>query len=277
METYGLAIRENTLSGPMARPHRHHDIELNFVLKGEIRLFCGEEHALIHAGQVALFWAACLHRITGVSPATRMTWVTVGLNAFLAWDLPPDRPRAVLDGTILVDPTPPDRSGDDAALKRWLIDADESRGPLARDCFLGELQQRVRRLMMEGRSDPTEGGGTRRKLPGTLPPRIEEMARIIVRRHREPLTIREVAESCGLHPGYATTAFRRVFGISLREHLARQRIMTARKLLTTTDHTVQEIAYTSGFQTSSRFYEAFRKQTGTSPLRYRRQMRGGTP
>jgi AraC-like DNA-binding protein len=76
----------------------------------------------------------------------------------------------------------------------------------------------------------------------------------------------------GMHRSHATRAFREYFGFSLKQSITRQRIATAQRLLATTRATVMEIAFQSGFQTSSRFYEAFRKQVRCSPRSYRRQL-----
>jgi len=56
--------------------------------------------------------------------------------------------------------------------------------------------------------------------------------------------------------------------------LINTRIERAKELLECTDEKVSEIALSVGFSSQQRFNEAFKKNTGMTPLEYRRKMRG---
>lgn len=73
----------------------------------------------------------------------------------------------------------------------------------------------------------------------------------------------------GLHPNYAMGLFREAFGTTMSNFILQHRISHAQRLLVTTDDAVIDIAFASGFQSLSRFNEAFKKACGSSPRDYR--------
>ena len=64
--------------------------------------------------------------------------------------------------------------------------------------------------------------------------------------------------------------FQKTFGTTLINYLTQHRISHAQRLLATTDKTVTEIAFQSGFHSISRFNEAFRRACDCSPRDYRK-------
>ncbi|AGC69619.1 transcriptional regulator, AraC family [Thermoclostridium stercorarium subsp. stercorarium DSM 8532] len=82
---------------------------------------------------------------------------------------------------------------------------------------------------------------------------------------------------CGyvfLSPSYFTRIFKKETGYSPINFLINTRIERAKELLACTDEKVSEIALSVGFSSQQRFNEAFKKNTGMTPLEYRRKMRG---
>ncbi len=63
--------------------------------------------------------------------------------------------------------------------------------------------------------------------------------------------------------------FQRQFGISIKSYLLRQVIQQARRFLTETDLSIDEIADSLGYKQTSHFYALFKKMTGVSPCVYR--------
>lgn len=81
--------------------------------------------------------------------------------------------------------------------------------------------------------------------------------------------LRHAAHAAGL----AGTQFRRRFqaetGYSPHQYLVQVQIQEAKGRLTTTNHSITQIAFDLGFSTSQYFATAFRKVTGLSPQQYR--------
>jgi AraC family cel operon transcriptional repressor len=76
---------------------------------------------------------------------------------------------------------------------------------------------------------------------------------------------------CGRSPEHVARSFRRHLGMTPTEWLNAARIHQARRLLETTRMPVIEVAFEAGFDNLSYFHKLFKRQTGESPLRYRKR------
>jgi len=83
------------------------------------------------------------------------------------------------------------------------------------------------------------------------------------------VSLKAVAESCGLTPRNLQRRFQTAFGISPQEFLIKTRVLAAMRLLNETGLTAAEIAGQSGFVDSSSFAEQFKQRTGMTPTEYR--------
>ncbi|MXV84744.1 helix-turn-helix transcriptional regulator, partial [Candidatus Poribacteria bacterium] len=71
---------------------------------------------------------------------------------------------------------------------------------------------------------------------------------------------------------YGCKLFKKYLGKTFREALREVRIGKAKSLLEETLLPISEIAESSGFHSSSRFREAFKRLYGISPRAYRQKM-----
>jgi AraC-like DNA-binding protein len=101
--------------------------------------------------------------------------------------------------------------------------------------------------------------------------KVEQMACLIAQHYTEQLTVTEIGQQVGLHPNYAMGLFKKAFGTTLIDYLTHHRVSHAQRLLATTDEKIVEIAFSSGFNSISRFNEAFRRACGCTPRAYRVQ------
>lgn len=95
------------------------------------------------------------------------------------------------------------------------------------------------------------------------------MAYFIAQRYTEKLTVQDVAPHVKLHPNYAMSLFHRTFGTTLINYLTQHRVSHAQRLLATTEESIANVAFDSGFNSISRFNDAFRRACGCSPREYR--------
>ncbi len=79
----------------------------------------------------------------------------------------------------------------------------------------------------------------------------------------------EAAAYVNISYSYYSRLFRRVVGKSFNDYLTTVRINAAERMLLTTNHSITEIAHTTGFATSSHFIDKFRKIKNTTPKQYR--------
>ncbi|MGD1205941.1 helix-turn-helix transcriptional regulator [Mycobacterium seoulense] len=103
-------------------------------------------------------------------------------------------------------------------------------------------------------------------------PLLAGVFEVIDRRHREPLSLRDVAAELGITPGHLTTVVRRRTGRTVGEWITDRRMAAARALLAETDLPVAEVARRVGMPDPGYFSRLFGRAHGASP----REWRGAT-
>lgn len=276
-EYLGLASR-HLVAAPMLEPHRHSEIELNYVYEGAMTYLFGTGETPVAAGQLVLFWAALPHKIVQALPNTTFTWLTIPLARFLNWQLPQQISRLMLEGKTIRDARTGSEGSavakskhDQELFHQW--EADLRLGSSAHQrIVLLEVEARLSRLALNlggEQSGLGEGRGSERALQGAGVHKADQMARFITEHYGEPLRVAQIAGTVGLHPNYAMTLFRARHGVSMIDYLTQHRIAHAQRLLVTTGATVLEIAMEVGFNSLSRFYVAFAAICGRSPNAFR--------
>jgi AraC family transcriptional regulator, melibiose operon regulatory protein len=249
----------------MPRPDRHNEIELNLLTAGSLTYLLGGHRVTIGPGRLAVFWAAIPHQIVAAEGESPYFVVTLPLGEFLAAGLPVNAVTRVLEGELVIAPTvdPTD------ALKfvQW---EQELRGKDV-DCERAirlEVQARLLRLART----LTATSARSRRHPALS--RADQLACYIARHYHEPLTAETIASANGLHPNYAMRLFRNAFGTTMTTFTTHHRISHAQRLLVTTDDSILDIALAAGFQSLSRFNEAFKAACGCPPRAYRKSHSG---
>jgi len=87
----------------------------------------------------------------------------------------------------------------------------------------------------------------------------------------EQIPLAAMAKLVRLSPFHFARLFKTSFGEPPHRYVTRQRIERAKRMLAQGDRSVAEIGFEVGFGESSSFTAAFRKMTGTTPARFRRQ------
>lgn len=90
-------------------------------------------------------------------------------------------------------------------------------------------------------------------------------------RHRyTSVNLSEFAASHHVSAAYLSQTVRKATGLTPTQHLQRQRIGQAKRLLRESDLSVTEICYAVGYSNTSHFYQLFTQQCGMNPTEYRR-------
>jgi AraC family transcriptional regulator, melibiose operon regulatory protein len=250
----------------MDLPHRHNELELNLVERGEIvYLFPGRRIA-VRAGELFFFWSAVPHQLIDKLESTTIHWMTLPLAEVLRWRLPAGLIRPVLEGRPWAHLDPAYGPGDLASFRRWHADL-QSAGEDRKQTLFLEVQARLRRM-----AEAQQEGYHR---PSILSPagKVERMAHYLAEHFQEDWRIRDVADEAGLHPNYAMQVFQRAFGVSMVVYATQLKIAMAQQLLVTSSMDVLDIAYECGFGSASRFYAAFKEITQTTPRVFRESLR----
>ena len=250
----------------MSWAHRHHELELNYVLCGEMTYLIAGTLVALPPRRLCAVWGAVPHQlIRPLQPAPEVIWVTVPLAQVLAWNLPHALvPRLLREGIAIESEEYP---GDVAALHQWIADLEGAAASEPRATLL-EIEARLWRMAARLRPVRRTERGKAGASSDTLSA-VERLAGFLARHYREPVTMEQAARAAHIHPHYAMTLFRQHTGLTLGGYLTLQRIAHAQRLLATTARPLLDVAFESGFASVSRFYEAFKAQTGISPRRFR--------
>lgn len=270
---YGFSCVRWTPS-PMKRPDHHDEIEVNVLTEGWVSYLLGGQKVRIEGGQMGVFWAAIPHQILGFSPGINYFVVTIPFAWFLQCQLPDAFVQRLLRGEVICQKLGANRMRHDQELfAQWEEDLAEPDDEARRVVML-EMEARLRRMIgalpaVRASSRPRRGRPA--GLHGSALSKVEQMACLIARRYKEQLTAAEIGREMGLHPNYAMGLFKKAFGTTLIDYLTHHRVSHAQRLLATTDEKIVDVAFESGFNSISRFNEAFRRSCGCTPRAYRLQ------
>lgn len=269
--SYGLTC-VHWIPSRMPRPDHHNEIELNLVQKGWLSYLLGGQKIHIKAGQLGAFWASIPHQIIDFAEGTDYFVVTIPLVWFLQRRLPEQLVQLLMRGGLALEDEKPLVDFDRALFSRWEDDLQKT-GEAAKDIIILEMEARLRRMaasIAERRASEQAG---RSSNPFCLQEgglnKVEQMACYVARQYTEPLTVADISKAVGLHPNYAMNLFKKAFGMTLLDYLIHHRVSHAQRMLITSDEKIVDIALGSGFNSISRFNEAFRRSCGCTPREYR--------
>lgn len=131
------------------------------------------------------------------------------------------------------------------ALQRWL--------QLAADSLIRSLELR------EGASDRP------------LPQFIVKICSVIQKKYQDPPTLPEAAEICNLSEGYFCRAFHEHTGLRFMEYIHAVRVEHFCQMLSHSDVSITDAAFSVGFNSLSQFNRVFKKLKGKSPRQWRNE------
>ncbi|RAV21661.1 AraC family transcriptional regulator [Paenibacillus contaminans] len=106
-----------------------------------------------------------------------------------------------------------------------------------------------------------------------VPSLAEQVIRYTIRNYREMISVERLARQMNYTPQYISRKFKEQMGCSPLDYVIRLRMDLARKLLRDTAATVQEVAAYVGYPDTAYFNRMFKKQTGSTPVQYRKDNR----
>lgn len=89
--------------------------------------------------------------------------------------------------------------------------------------------------------------------------------------YTEDLSLEILAEKLHVTPYYISRIFNKVLHVSFPDYVNHMRLDYAAELLRSSDLSVSEISYQSGFPCERTFYRVFRQTYHTTPLKYRKK------
>lgn len=102
--------------------------------------------------------------------------------------------------------------------------------------------------------------------------KILEVAENYINQHfKENISLEDVAVSCYANKYYLSHLFSESKGMSVGKYILSKKFDEAKRLLTTTNLSISQIANQVGFNESSYFCRIFKKETGKTPLIYKKE------
>lgn len=99
---------------------------------------------------------------------------------------------------------------------------------------------------------------------------INDTKEIMKQDFSQQLDLNEIAQKVGVSQFHLHRMFKKKTGDTPRIYLGNVRIEKAKELFVTTNLSITEIGFRTGFQSVSGFYRAFKRETGMTPNRFKR-------
>lgn len=112
-------------------------------------------------------------------------------------------------------------------------------------------------------------------LAGARDPEIGKALALMHSKPEEPWTIEGLARQVGLSRSVLAQRFREFLGEPPLAYLTRWRLQLARQMLTSTSHSVAQIASAVGYESEAAFNRAFKREFGDPPARSRTKAKAG--
>ncbi len=247
----------------MQQPDRHNEIEINFFPDKGITYLFHDKKITIPARQLVIFWGLRPHQIVHYENESPYYVCTIPLSQFLSWKLPAWFVDAILQGRILMETDRRYADFDEFMLRNWISDITEANN---KKIIQLEMRARLTRLASQTNEDKSSLGIQEHETS-----LVEKLAIYIAKNYQNPLKSKDISEHVGIHPDYANHIFKKAFGYTINEYIATERISHAQRLLLTTDMSITDIAYDSGFSSISRFNTVFLKISHCTPRDFRKK------
>ena len=261
----GIILEKHRVGAVEIPEHEHHTFCLHLQTSGPVEM---DWHSHGRTGNLN----------TG---AGNLIFLTPGTRDSLLWHGPSQRIVASIDPSILAKAATqlelnqlPDFdnrwSFQDEQLRVLLTEMERevtsgsATGPLYGD-LLG-LSLSVALIRKYGHTiTPTHKGGIAK-------PRLNRVLEYIAANLRSEIHLEDLAEAAGLSLFHFARAFRESMGVTPHQYLLQRRIAGAKSLLRTPGRNLEVIASATGFADASHLSKAFRRQVGTSPKAWQRQV-----
>lgn len=112
-------------------------------------------------------------------------------------------------------------------------------------------------------------------LAGAREPAVGRALALIHHKYQHPWTVPDLAREVGVSRTVLSQRFSHYLGESPMAYLTKWRLRLGAKALGTTDRSVADIANEVGYESEAAFNRAFKREHGTPPARYRRELRNG--
>lgn len=254
-----------------AKLHRHDAWELLYVTHGHGSRTAGDTVQPFTAGDVALIPPSMIHRWEFASESTNaqghITYLMVAFTSAFVDQCQKTFPE--LRNRMLEASFPAN------ALQFGLKSAGVLRDRLIRMGKADELERlcEMLRLLPEifTASDHILAGRPVRIERNVQ--RMQQVCTYVMRHYARTITLNDISDAIGMNRSAFCIWFKRCKGMTFSQFLTQYRLNTATEMLKSSEKQISEICYLVGFNDLPHFVRVFKKHTGISPSRYRKNSR----
>ncbi len=253
--------------------HWHEEIQFCCVTKGAVRFFVNGEEYLLGAGEGIFVNSGYLH-MSRPEGGPESTYLCLDVHPRLLRSYP----GSVFDREY-VEPHLKDPAMAHVVLRPELPWQKEILSDVEEACRLYELREfgwewglagllgRMWCLLLKYRENTSGGQGGQRLHTNAA---VQAILTYLHAHYAERVTLEEIARAVSFSPGECCRLFKRVTGQTIFTYLQSYRLSKSADLLRAGELSVSQIAYESGFCSTSYFIEVFKRNFGQTPQRFRR-------
>lgn len=278
---FPLAVHKNDLKKNVlgfVNWHWHYEFQLTYVVRGTISVFFNQQTIDLHEGQGIYINPEVLHMIRDRYDSDAM-FISLDVSPKLLTSFPnsvfersyvkPVFCSSAADAVILDPGVFWQKKILDEAMR---IEQDYKSRSFGWELAVGsslyaiwkELVCHLQESLAEHDAPAADGARMRRNQ------RIKEILSYIREHFTEKITLDEIAKHLHLSTNECCRFFKKNMNCTLFEYITEYRLSKSMELLEHTDLPVSQIAYESGFGSSSYFIEKFRKNVGMTPAAFRK-------
>lgn len=101
---------------------------------------------------------------------------------------------------------------------------------------------------------------------------IERACNYITRNYSKNLNLNTISDYLSLNKNYLIKLFKKELSVTPNQYIASTRLFYAKLMLTQTELSVQDIAVSCGFNTTSYFIKCFKEKYGVTPTEYKKNL-----
>ena len=254
----------------MLKPHWHAQVEVNFIVSGNVHYLMNDHEISLSSGEMCLFWGGLPHQLDDASDDVFYAGAHLPLVHFFRLHLPLDVRHRLMTGATLV--TNATDHSDDHNFERWNRYV-RSGDPFKAQHAVNELLLRLERVRFEPYRlipDARAGEDITGPFDQQSSRNVGRMCDYIAENFLYDIDSVDIAAAADIHPKYAMSVFKKSTGMTLNEYMNLLRLSYAQALLMDQDVNVLRVAMDSGFGSLSAFNKSFRKLAGMSPSNFRK-------
>lgn len=235
--------------------HRHSEIELIYVIEGEIDFWCSGQYRKMKRGEFGVVNSEELHNI-----CCREKAIYCEIQIDYGWLCTMTGSRRII---FIREPQKPDKLAIPILINqllKWYVNQKASSVLLGYGIFYRLLDVLIQNYMVKTEDWENERSN-----------RAQQITVFIYAHYMESVTLNELAESMHLSNAYLSRYIKQQFGMSFVEYLNKVRMEHAAEDLKNTDDTVTKIALGCGFSTPSAFNRKFKEMFHQTPRAYRKE------